>query len=161
MSDGNLVEQAMQMAKRFGRNKGLTGDQLCDAISMAWQLGQAGRGSPGSIAWYAVKRVRSERQFSSWSRSIEHLSRGNAAVSLESSCLDVATERDNPAEIAQMRVDFESWREQLPDRMRQVVDLLSAGMSPSELADQLGVSRARVSQLRNELADDWQGFTLS
>lgn len=60
-----------------------------------------------------------------------------------------------------MRVDFESWREQLPDRMRQVVDLLSAGMSPSELADQLGVSRARVSQLRNELADDWQGFTLS
>lgn len=56
------------------------------------------------------------------------------------------------------RLDFKIWYASLSPVRRQVVDRLSLGDSPAEVATQLKVSRARVSQIRRELQRDWERF---
>ncbi|WP_145357497.1 hypothetical protein [Alienimonas californiensis] len=65
----------------------------------------------------------------------------------------------DPAERAALRVDFAAWRDTLGGRDRTLVDLLGLGHRPSEVADRLGLSRGRVSQLRADLRARWHAFT--
>ena len=66
--------------------------------------------------------------------------------------------RVGPADEACFRVDFDNWLEGLPARDRRVAELLSTGEMTSEVARMVGISPARVSQLRRELAAGWQEF---
>ena len=75
--------------------------------------------------------------------------------------LDSAADRRgaDPAERAAVRLDFAAFRDTLRPRDRALVDLLGRGHRPSEVADRLGVSRGRVSQLRADLRARWHAFT--
>jgi hypothetical protein len=59
---------------------------------------------------------------------------------------------------AAFRVDFPRFREGLTPATRAALDLLAAGWGTGAAAARLGVSPARVSQLRRELADKWAAF---
>jgi hypothetical protein len=72
--------------------------------------------------------------------------------------LAVEDKHAGPAEVAAFRLDFGAWSSNLDDRARRVVDLLAAGYRPGEAARRLGVSPARVSQLRSELRKSWLEF---
>jgi DNA-directed RNA polymerase specialized sigma24 family protein len=70
----------------------------------------------------------------------------------------VADRHAGPAETAAARIDFGNWLERLPGRQRRMAELLATGESPSEAAEEFGVSLGRVSQIRRELEDSWQEF---
>src|SRR5205085_399410 len=66
--------------------------------------------------------------------------------------------RVGPADEAAFRLDFGAWLASLPIRKRQVAELLAEGHEPGVVACIVGISPARVSQLRQELAESWQAF---
>ena len=59
---------------------------------------------------------------------------------------------------AAFRVDFPEWLDRLHQRDRQLALFLAVGNTPGEAAHDLGLSRGRVSQLRQVLRTDWQAF---
>jgi len=63
-----------------------------------------------------------------------------------------------PAEVAAFRIDFETWLEGLPSSKRKLVNQLVDGSTPSEVAAKQNLSRGRVSQIRNELAQSWDAM---
>jgi hypothetical protein len=63
-----------------------------------------------------------------------------------------------PADEACFRVDFTTWLAGLPDRKRQMVDLLMIGHETSVVARMLAVTPAAVSLTRSWLARSWSEF---
>ena len=155
MSEVSLLDQATQIIRQMSRGLRLTDEEVSDAISYAWEFAQSGKGTPGTLAWYAIKRVRSARRFAGSSRSIDHPKHRNVRYDAEPGS-PVYSDADNPARIAGFRMDFGSWRERLPDRLQRVVDLLAAGETTGRTAELVGVTPGRISQLRKELEDSWQ-----
>jgi hypothetical protein len=64
----------------------------------------------------------------------------------------------SPADIAGFRIDFAAWLKQLKRSKREVALQLAAGDTTSEVAGHFRMSASRVSQLRNELQQDWEEF---
>jgi hypothetical protein len=71
----------------------------------------------------------------------------------------VEDKNSGPADVAATRVDFRAWLESLPVRTRQVAEILATGAATSHVAQMLGCSASRISQLRRELYDGWLLFT--
>ena len=63
-----------------------------------------------------------------------------------------------PAETAAARLDFGSWTESLPCRLRAIATTLATGETTKETAKRFNVSSGRISQLRRELKTSWQAF---
>ena len=66
--------------------------------------------------------------------------------------------RVTPADEAAFRVDFGRWLADLPERKRQMAELLLQGHRTGDVAGMVGVSQGRVSQVRLELEADWRTF---
>ena len=62
-----------------------------------------------------------------------------------------------PAQVA-FRLDFPRWRSGFGRRARAVLDALAAGGRTNEVARELGLSPARVSQMRREFERGWRAF---
>ncbi|HJZ54043.1 MAG TPA: LuxR C-terminal-related transcriptional regulator, partial [Gemmataceae bacterium] len=62
-----------------------------------------------------------------------------------------------PAQVA-FRLDFPRWRSGFGPRERAVLDALAAGGRTNEVARELGLSPARVSQMRREFERGWKAF---
>ena len=60
--------------------------------------------------------------------------------------------------LAAFRVDFSAWLVGLPERKRRVAELLAEGHEGFVVARLVGIAQSRVSQLRGELAENWQNF---
>jgi hypothetical protein len=63
-----------------------------------------------------------------------------------------------PAETAAVRIDFAQWLRSLDERQQMIADALGRGEEPSQIAQLLGLSRGRVSQLRHGLRQSWEAF---
>jgi hypothetical protein len=70
----------------------------------------------------------------------------------------VADRRARVPDQAAFNVDFGRWLAALPPGKRRVARLLARGDRTSEVAARLGVSAARISQVRGELAAAWDAF---
>jgi DNA-directed RNA polymerase specialized sigma24 family protein len=71
----------------------------------------------------------------------------------------VATDhRMGPAEAAAFRIDFSQWLASLPERRRLAAELLSEGRGTGEVAGQLGITAAAVSQTRSYLERKWREY---
>ena len=66
--------------------------------------------------------------------------------------------RSSPADHAAFLVDFEDWLGRLPARRRLSAELLALGFGTKEVAEQVGVSPAAISQARTALEKDWKEF---
>jgi hypothetical protein len=66
--------------------------------------------------------------------------------------------RVDPADEAAFRLDFEGWLAGLSPRDRRVAELLCQGHQGLEVARMVGISPARICQLRPILEADWRGF---
>jgi DNA-binding NarL/FixJ family response regulator len=68
----------------------------------------------------------------------------------------VARRRDyTPADHAAFRIDFADWLRRRSRREQSVIRRLVSGERPGRIADRLGVTPARISQLRRELERSW------
>jgi hypothetical protein len=67
--------------------------------------------------------------------------------------------RTRPCDAAAFRLDFERWMaEELPERKRQMAELLAEGHETGAVARMLGVTPAAVSQSRAWLESSWRAF---
>ena len=66
--------------------------------------------------------------------------------------------RSTPADHAAFLIDFEAWLGRLPERRRLSAEMLAQGYGTTEVALQVGVSPAAISQARTELARNWHEF---
>lgn len=128
--------------------------------------------SAQALTRFAVAHYRSGRRSGSSLNSCDVLSAarrrrvGHEVVSLEalygdSTPLTAAwiDQRHTPIpEQVAFRIDFNEWLRRLRPRHRRLVQFFTLGNSPSEAAAELQVSRARISQLRDELYAAWLAF---
>ncbi|MBW3538749.1 MAG: hypothetical protein KY476_00615 [Planctomycetes bacterium] len=152
-----FVGRCMQQAEAYARRKWRDPDKVADCVAFAWEFAQAGRGTPQTVAWYAVKRVRSGDRLQRSKRSIDSPQRqraGNRRAAVDPA--ELARTGDDPAAIVTAKLSYEQWRSELPERLLNVADRLAAGATTSELADELGLSPARISQLRHVLEDNYR-----
>ncbi len=63
-----------------------------------------------------------------------------------------------PAELAASRIDFAVWLRSFSRRDRNAARLLAEGGRTADVADDVGVSPARIGQLRGELRRKWELF---
>ncbi len=66
--------------------------------------------------------------------------------------------RVTPADEACFRLDFRDWLSSLPERKRRIAELLAGGETVTDIAQRVGVSQGRVSQVRTELEASWAAF---
>lgn len=160
-----LAELATQKAEAIAHLYFQDEHDILDTVSVAWELAQSGEGTPNSIASYAVRRVRSRRQFRQCVRSVDSpqgwMRRGKlrGVGFTQGFNLDqIAKIDENPALIVQFRLDFEAWFAELPKRLRVIAELLANGETTGEVAARLGVTPAAVSQTRRRLENSWQAW---
>lgn len=157
-----LAEEAMQRAAQYARIWKLDSHQIQDAVTVAWEMAQSGKGNSTTIALFAVRRVRTGRQFRQSVRSYDGPARRKGTGSKprrEQFDLDyLARENADPSRIAAFRIDFAEWLEWLPVRMRDIAESLGNGDTTSETAERFQVSPGRISQIRSELSSLWWEF---
>jgi hypothetical protein len=63
-----------------------------------------------------------------------------------------------PADTAATRIDFSTWLQMLPCRMRKIATFLANGETTSATSKRFRVSPARISQIRRQLYEAWHHF---
>jgi hypothetical protein len=153
-------------------------DWVAEVIALAWKwfvdLEQRGKNAMkfvSAIAAYAVKAVKCGRRVARMEKAKDAMNertRRRHGFTVES-LPDASTSNplnealaDNtvtpPPDAAAFRVDFPRWLGTLPVRDRRLAEELMLGERANETAERFGMSRARVSQLRRELSQDWARF---
>jgi len=155
-------------------------DRIAEVIALAWHwfvtLEKRGK-DPASfitaLATLACRAVRSGRRLAAMEpakdvySSRTQLRQGFTVMTLpdpsplQGNALDDVL-RDNtqtpPPDAAAFRIDFPRWLGTLSARTGRLVNELMCGEKTSVAARAFGVSPGRVSQLRQELHDDWLRF---
>ena len=70
----------------------------------------------------------------------------------------VEDRRASPADLAASRIDFAAFMASLSRRMRRIAELLAIGETTNRVAELLGVTAGRISQIRRELKTAWESF---
>lgn len=136
------------------------------------QQGRADQASASSLARYAVAHYWAGRRVGAKSNIHDVTSaycRSQRGVRIESlhhwdkqdqAWREVLVEDKNvtPAELAASRIDVPAWLKSLSPRERQIAELLATGETTSQVANDFGVSRGRISQLRRQLHESWVHF---
>ena len=153
---------------------------VSDVVANAWvafdrlsKLGKIGVAYPTVLARYGVAQFNEGRRVGTSTNTrdvtspaakrkhrhqVDSISRnGDENESWKS--IVVEDRSAGPAEIAQVRIDFDAWLTSLTEKQQRVANLLCGGGSTSELSEDLGVSCGRVSQFRRELEQKWNQFT--
>ena len=144
----------------------------CEMFQRLIQRGRAELAYPVPLASYACRQVRAGRQCGT-SLNVRDISspycqnrkgvRGQSLHHLDPDSgqwqeLVVEDRQASPADVAAIRIDFQAWLKTLTCKNRQVAEALASGESTQAVAKQVGISGARVSQLRRELKSAWEEF---
>jgi hypothetical protein len=144
----------------------------CQAYSRLVDLGKTGVAYPGALARFGVAQTRSGRKVGGTLNCRDILSdygqqRQDILVerlhhydSEEEAWTEILAEDKHagPAETAIVRIDFSTWMQLLPCRLRLVATFLARGETTTAAAKRFGVSNGRVSQIRRDLFDAWHRF---
>lgn len=127
---------------------------------------------PTVLAQFAIKQVRAGRKVGTRLNSkdissgyaqrkkeitIERLDR----FDFDAGCWQEAIVEDHRTPVvaqAIFRIDFPAWLNRLSARDRKIAEMLAVGHCTSEVAQRVGISCGRVSQLRRELQNSWRKF---
>src|SRR6185312_5412923 len=137
-----------------------------------YELGRTAVAYASPLASYAVRQVCCGRQVAGRLNSHEVLStysqrkhgftvtRLQRADETERTWKEILVEDPSctPAELAASRLDFDAWLRRLQRRKRRIALTLAAGETTCGTARKFRVTPGRVSQLRRELADNWDQF---
>ena len=157
------VEQTMELTRalawrRFGREWNAA-ELVEDAVSLAWEFCQHGRGTPFTVAKFAIRRAASRGPFSRSVRSVDHRQPHPSRRRQESfNEREFATHIPDPGDTAAVNIDFQEWQLTLTDRQREVLFHLEQGYNTVEVAKILGCTRANISGIRRFLACKYECF---
>jgi hypothetical protein len=174
------IERHGRIYFRHVRCPNVKADAVAEMVALSWRwfvrLAQRGKDAtqfPSVLATFAARAVRSGRRLCGKEKANDVLSpeaqRRHGFVvtklpdvsTLHGSPLDEALRDNTPSEVPEQvafRLDFPAWRLTQTARDRRVIDDMMAGEHTTVLADNYGLSPARVSQLRREFHADWQTF---
>ena len=176
------VENATRYAFRRRLRRQEYEDVLAEAIAACWSawVGLISRGRDPlevgvcGIANYAVRYVRNGRRIANRSggrgamdvyhrkaqraRGFRVLNSGSRDESVDGADVGVWTNSCTSADEACFRVDFADWLEALAPRRRKTAELLAAGYGTREVATDVGVTPAAISQARSALYESWLRF---
>jgi len=157
------VEQIMELTqalawRRFGTERNAE-ELVQDSVSLAWEFSQRGKGTPFTVAKFAIRRAASGGQFSRSVRSVDHrqphpLRRRREGFNEGKYGADTP----DPGDTAAIQIDFEAWERTLSDRQREVLSHLKQGYNTPEVAKMLGCTRANISDIRRLLARKYECF---
>jgi hypothetical protein len=157
-------------------------DILAEAIAACWSawVGLISRGRDPlevgvcGIANQAVRYVRSGRRIANRSggrgaMDVFHrkaqkalgfrvFNSGGVEETIEGADHGVWINRCTPAAEACFRVDYAEWLEDLAPRRRRTAELLAAGHGTLDVAREVGVTAAAISQARTALCESWRRF---
>ncbi len=63
-----------------------------------------------------------------------------------------------PAELAASRIDFTDFMKSLGKRTHKIAELLAVGETTNRVAEIIGVTAGRISQIRRELQAKWEAM---
>lgn len=131
----------------------LTDDQRTNAASLAWTMWRQDLGEhEGAVyAWWAIRKVRSRQGAPGMGVSAKDATRRLRKVD-GGKMARLRDRSPGPLERLIAREEFAAWESGLSARDRHIVAALEAGVQCNEIARQLGISPARVTQLRHEIA---------
>lgn len=144
----------------------------CVAYVRLVQLGKQDLAYPSALVRFAVKHYWAGRRVGSSMNSgdvlcrhaqrhrgfqVEQLDAGYAGRKGWSEALADNTRSPVPDQVA-FRIDFPAWLAGQNCRDRRLARFLALGNCPAEAADRFGISRARISQIRQELRESWAEF---
>jgi DNA-binding NarL/FixJ family response regulator len=136
------------------------------------QQGRAAGTFSTPLARYAIRQVRAGRRVGGRQHASDVLSGraarlpGGSVQRLDRPDPDgqiycqllIEDRRAGPAETAMARLDFLSWLRALSPRQRQIARALAVGEPTSSVAEQFGLSPARISQFRGWFHRNWEQF---
>jgi hypothetical protein len=159
----DLLETAGKIAGKEFHGHPDVYDMVTDVQHLAWEfsLTAGDRATIKSLIGYAIRRVLVRRQFKESARCLETIPKQKSAKRHEFRRVAfdlraVANDRDNPAEIAALRIDFPAWLQSLPPWKREVAKRLAVGEKPGAVANQLNLHPSQVSKLQRELKASWE-----
>ena len=128
--------------------------------------------APGPLARFAIAQTRAGRRVGGqlniddvtshhcqYRRGIELVSMGHVDETTGTwEQILVEDPSSSPADIAAIRIDFETWLELLPQRQRDIAEVLSTGETTNAVAKLFDVTAGRISQLRHQLKVAWESF---
>ncbi len=143
---------SFKFRRRYDRD-----ELIADAISISWTdfLKAPPEATPSTIAGYAVRRVRARRMFKESVRSIDVAKQQRHAFVVLVELNDLANLRDNPADIAAVNLDSQSWQQTLNVYQRRVLKASLNGERTKDIAEQMGVTPGAISQMRRYLVDSY------
>ncbi len=162
ISDNEAREEALQEAEC----------SACVAYARLASQGRAHVARPTSLAQYAVAHYWAGRRVGTAlnikdvcsvycqrrkGARVRSLARWNAVQGGWREML-VEDRTASPADLAASRIDFAAFMASLSQRARRIAELLVIGESANHVAELLGVSAARISQIRRELQAAWESF---
>ena len=144
----------------------------CQAYARLVELGKTDVAFPSALARFGVSQTREGRKVggklnvqdisSDYCQKRKDLVLGRLDVydSEEQAWAEILVEdrHAGPAETAIVRIDFSTWLQLLPRRLRKIATFLSSGETTSAAAKRFRLSQGRISQLRRELLVAWQRF---
>jgi hypothetical protein len=155
-------------------------DAVCETVALAWRwhvrLAARGRDAaqfPITFARLAAKAVACGRRLAGGDRINDVMTlacrwrRGFAVVGLPAASPAPGTEiaealaantKSRVSDLVQTRLDLADWRAGLRKRTRLIVDQLALGHGTGDVARMVGLTAARVSQLRDELRRNFLRF---
>ena len=83
---------------------------------------------------------------------------GGVEQTIEESDHGVWTNCCTPADVACFLVDYAEWLEDLAPQRRRTAELLAAGHGTLDVAREVGVTAAAISQARTALCESWRRF---
>jgi hypothetical protein len=144
----------------------------CSAFARLVQRGKADLAYPSVLARYGVAQVKAGRKVGCHLNVNDITSeycqrRKNVAVERldaydaeEDAWQEVIVEDKNagPAEVAATRIDFATWLELLPKRLRKIATFLANSETTTAAAKRFRLSPGRISQIRKQLYQAWNQF---
>ncbi len=160
-----LARQAMELAGRLAlrafRGRFDREELVADAKSLAWQQARNtknDRATPSTIAGFAIKQVTVNRQFQ-WSiRTVDHPRNWEHITRQSLNANEHCKTGGDPARIAEVKIDVADWLDQLSPQQFQVASLFAGGFGTGEIAQLLRKTPGRISQVRDELRENWDAF---
>ena len=172
------IQQRLRLAFRQ-RDAAAREEAISDGVVLCLlaylRLNEQGRGemvTASNLAWYAAKQIRSGRSAGCRLNSKDPLAvyaqqrRGirvehrHASNSDDHEWIDalVQDQRSTVLDHVAAKLDVTAWLKTLCRRTRRIASDLAKGCTTSEVAHKYGVTAARISQLRRELAESWGEF---
>jgi hypothetical protein len=162
-------------------------EAVAETVALSWKgylrcVEKGGRFTPATLAYYAIRQVRSGVRFNGTHKADALSARTRILRGVRIASLDIPPETqsyrtsrswwdrsealvdrrnwDRPDEAVRISHDYGAFltHNGLKDKDKRVFDMLAEGYRPSEIAALLEVSRTRVSQAKRELRKGLKRF---